>query len=136
LERAGAHAGVHLAGFGLVGFPAVDLQPIGVTGRQQEEAHWFQRPVAPGAGFDRDRAITLAGLPSVEQGMGGVLVTVTSASEIVGCGGLADPHADLEGPFAQGIGMSCFGASQPLQLQGADQGGGTAKLIQVSRRRL
>ena len=62
--------------------------------------------------------------------MGGLLIAVARTAQLVWCGGLAHPHADLKGPFTQRIGEILFSALEPLQLQCADQGGSTAELIE------
>ena len=119
-----------LAGFRLARLTAVDLQPIRAAGREKVEAFRLQGTVAPGAGLDRDWPIPLARLPPREQGMGGFVVAIAGTAELVGGGGLAHPHADLKRPVAQQIGMAAAGALLPLQLQGTDQGGGPAQLIE------
>ena len=62
--------------------------------------------------------------------MGGLLVAVARATQLVGCGGLSHPHADLIGPVTQRIRESLLSALKPLQLQCADQGGSPAELIE------
>ena len=62
--------------------------------------------------------------------MGGLLIAVARAAQLVWCSCLAHPHADLKRPFTQRVGEILFSALEPLQLQCADQGGSTAELIE------
>ena len=103
VEGAWPHVGEFLLGLRRAGFAAVDLQSIGIPRGQQVKAFRLEGAVAPGAGFDRDRPIALAGFPLGEHRMGGLLIAVARAAELVGGGGLAHPHADLERPFTQQV---------------------------------
>ena len=85
---------------------------------------------APGADFDRDRPVCALFLPAVEHVVGALGVGVVGAAELVGGGALAHPHADLEGPVAQLVGLVFADAPQPFELQGADHRGGPTELIE------
>ena len=130
VERARAHETELLLGLRGSGFAAVDLQPIGIPRWQKVKPFRLKGAIAPGTGFDRNRPVALTRLPFGEHRMGGLLVAVAWTAKLVGCGGLAHPHADLEGPLAKLVWVSFLRPLKPFELQGADQGGGAAQLIQ------
>ena len=135
IERTGADMGeITLAegvGLGGVGHrAAVDHQPIGGPFGQKVEALGLQRTVAPGAGFDRNRPVGALLLPAVEHVVGALGVGVVRATELVGGGALAYPHADLKRPIPQLVGVVFSDAALAFELQGADHRGGTAELIE------
>ena len=110
--------------------PAVDLQPIGGPTGQEVEAQRLEGATAPGAGFDRDWPVGALLLPAVEHVVGALVVGVVGAAELVGAGPLAHPHADLERPIAQLVGLVLADAALAFELQGTDHRGGTAELIE------
>ena len=134
-EGASAHVGeiglAEAVGPGGVGHrAAVDHQPIGGPLGQQVEPRGLERAVAPRAGFDRDRPVGALLPPAVEHVVGAPGVGIVRAAELVGGGALAHPHADLEGPIAQLVGLVFPEAALAFELQGADHRGGTAELIE------
>jgi hypothetical protein len=106
------------------------MEPIGIPRWQKVKPFRLKGAIAPGAGFDRNRPVALIRLPFGEHRMDGLLVAVACSPELVGCGCLAHPHADLEGPLAKLVRVSFLRPLKPFELQGADQGGGAAQLIQ------
>src|SRR5207248_8604809 len=93
---------------------------------EQVKGSGFEFRAAPGAFFERNGrgfAIVIAegdGLLA-----GGVRLLVALASHDVGRGGHADPEPDFEGPFAELLDVFLA-----LQLQGANQRGGAAELVE------
>jgi hypothetical protein len=95
----------------------------------REQANDFSSKggAAPRAVLERDRRGVALGVALVGEhaGAGGGRAAVALRAELVRGGGLADPQADLEGPGAEALRVALA-----LELEGADQRGGAAELIE------
>ena len=96
--------------------------------RQQGEGGGLEAGPAPGAVLERDRGGLAAGVRLELPGPGArrIRAPVALAAHEVGRRRLADPEADLEGPFT----VARTGGGLAFQLQRADQAGRAGELVQ------